>query len=82
MAYRETKVPLDYDNPDRDSAAIALIRLPASVPSDSEDYLGPILSNPGGPGNSGVDSVLTQGKLFQALLGPQFDLVSFDPRGE
>ncbi|KAK1234476.1 hypothetical protein PQX77_002330 [Marasmius sp. AFHP31] len=75
------QVPLDYDNPDRDSAIIALIRLPAEVSSDSEDYLGPILFNPGGPGGSGVDTALTSGKLFRSVLGPQFDLVSFDPRG-
>ncbi|KAK1231289.1 hypothetical protein PQX77_005604 [Marasmius sp. AFHP31] len=75
------KVPLDYDNPDGESAAIALIRLPANISPDSEDYLGPILSNPGGPGGSGVESVLKQGKLFQSIFGAQFDIVSFDPRG-
>ncbi|KAL0067808.1 hypothetical protein AAF712_005248 [Marasmius tenuissimus] len=79
--FGHTKVPLDYDNPDRDSAVIALIRLPAEVSSDSEDYLGPILFNPGGPGGSGVDTALNSGMLLQSVLGPQFDLVSFDPRG-
>ncbi|KAK1218207.1 hypothetical protein PQX77_019108, partial [Marasmius sp. AFHP31] len=75
------KVPLDYNNPDGNKAAIAIIRLPANVSSDSQDYRGPILFNPGGPGGSGVDYVLAAGATHRVGLGPQFDLVRFDPRG-
>ncbi|KAL0057895.1 hypothetical protein AAF712_015444 [Marasmius tenuissimus] len=75
------EVPLDYNNPGGDKAAIALIRLPANVSSDSQDYRGPILFNPGGPGGSGVDYVLGAGASHQVGLGPQFDIVGFDPRG-
>ncbi|KAF9266662.1 alpha/beta-hydrolase [Marasmius fiardii PR-910] len=74
-------VPLDYNNPHGKTAAIALIRLPANMTPDSPDYLGPILFNPGGPGGSGVDFVRTMGKAFSTVLGPQFDIVGFDPRG-
>jgi hypothetical protein len=37
--------------------------------------------NPGGPGGSGVELVRQQGDAFSLVLGPQFDIVSFDPRG-
>ncbi|KAK1221312.1 hypothetical protein PQX77_015884 [Marasmius sp. AFHP31] len=74
-------VPLDYNNPDGDKAAIAIVRLPANVSTNSQDYRGPILFNPGGPGGSGVDYVLGAGSDHRVGLGPQFDLVGFDPRG-
>jgi len=77
----QQKVPLNYSNPEGDKAAIALIRLPANVSTDSQDYRGPVLFNPGGPGGSGVDYLLTSGDFHRVGLGPQFDLVSFDPRG-
>lgn len=35
----------------------------------------------GGPGHSGVDYILEQGAYFRAIIGPQYDLVGFDPRG-
>ncbi|KAL0580849.1 hypothetical protein V5O48_001141 [Marasmius crinis-equi] len=77
------QVPLDYHNPDDGrTAAIAIVRLPANVSSDSPDYRGPILFNPGGPGGSGVDLIgKLRGPSFRKVLGPQFDLVGFDPRG-
>ena len=58
------------------------MRLPAAVPSTSDAYRGPILLNPGGPGNSGVNLVLLAGELLQKIVGPEFDIVGFDPRGE
>ncbi|KAL0580850.1 hypothetical protein V5O48_001142 [Marasmius crinis-equi] len=77
------QVPLDYDNPDDGrTAAIALLRVPANVSSDSPDYRGPVLFNPGGPGNSAVDLILSRGPRFSQTLGPQFDIVGFDPRGK
>ncbi|KAJ7062900.1 TAP-like protein-domain-containing protein [Mycena amicta] len=75
------KVPLDYSNPDHASAAIALIRVRAKVPHDSPSYRGPVLINPGGPGGSGVDMVRGGGDLLSILVGPEFDIVGFDPRG-
>ena len=75
------QVPLNYSNPEGASAALALVRSVASVPEDSSDYLGPILLNPGGPGFGGVDFVLGSLPVLRSFLGPQYDLVGFDPRG-
>ncbi|KAK1230716.1 hypothetical protein PQX77_006166 [Marasmius sp. AFHP31] len=74
------QVPLNYSEPNGESAAIALIRLPANVSADSTEYRGPILFNPGGPGGSGVNYILFEGAKLQAVF-PQWDIVSFDPRG-
>ncbi|KAJ7265165.1 hypothetical protein C8J57DRAFT_1718426 [Mycena rebaudengoi] len=77
------EVPLDYSDPNVGTAALAIIRLPANV--SEAQYRGPLLFNPGGPGGSGVDSLVANGPSFQAVLGSQsnqYDIVSFDPRGE
>ncbi|KAH7144139.1 proteinase [Dactylonectria estremocensis] len=77
-------------------AAIAIIKLPAKVPVTDPRYGGLVLVNPGGPGESGVYQVLTDGKGLQNILddpvspdgegpgtagGKYFDILSFDPRG-
>ena len=36
----------------------------------------------GGPGSSGVDYLLELGTYFREIIGPQYDLVGFDPRGK
>ncbi|KAK7040312.1 hypothetical protein VNI00_009780 [Paramarasmius palmivorus] len=45
------------------------------------EYRGPILFNPGGPGGSGIDLVIGRGEYLAQIVGPQFDVVGFDPRG-
>jgi len=76
------QVPLNHSDPSAGNATIALIRVPASVASDSVSYRGPILFNPGGPGNSGVSMIAgPNGDSYSTILGPQFDIVGFDPRG-
>ncbi|KAF5311058.1 hypothetical protein D9619_008140 [Psilocybe cf. subviscida] len=74
-------VPLNYSDPEGRKASIALIRKPADVPTKSSFYRGPILFNPGGPGGSGVDFIKGGADQLSKLLGPQFDIVGFDPRG-
>lgn len=41
------QVPLQYSNPDGDQGAVALIMSPSNYSAGDENYLGPILFNPG-----------------------------------
>ncbi|KAJ7164286.1 TAP-like protein-domain-containing protein [Mycena filopes] len=72
------QVPLDYAS-DKGNGSIAIVRYPATAPKS--EYLGPILFNPGGPGGSGVVTIVALGAEFAEIMGPQFDIVGFDPRG-
>lgn len=83
-------VPLNWNasQEERDGgphAAIAVIKLPAKVPVTDPHYGGPVVLNPGGPGESGVHQVLADGRHIQTILdspkGKLFDILSFDPRG-
>jgi pimeloyl-ACP methyl ester carboxylesterase len=71
-------VPVDYRNADGDSMKIALVRLPTSEGKAK----GIILTNPGGPGASGIEFISSNGQLLvESLELRQFDIVGFDPRG-
>ncbi|KAF2832392.1 alpha/beta-hydrolase [Ophiobolus disseminans] len=70
------EVPLDYENPKLGSTVVAWIRL------ESENGTGTdIIFNPGGPGGSGVDYMLSGGDDLIKMTGGKYDIVSFDPRG-
>ncbi|KAE8414634.1 hypothetical protein BDV36DRAFT_311737 [Aspergillus pseudocaelatus] len=72
------EVPLDYSNRSLGTTSIAFIKLAgknATVESPS------IVLNPGGPGGSGVDLLLTYQNLLGQMFGEQYNFVSFDPRG-
>ena len=72
------EVPLDYSDLEGETLEIALLRIPAS----SNKPKGVVLSNPGGPGGSGVDHVYSWSVEFVENLGLEdFDVVGFDPRG-
>jgi pimeloyl-ACP methyl ester carboxylesterase len=71
-------VPLDYDRPQDGTISLALIRLPAT---DQAHRIGSLFTNPGGPGNSGVNLIRGAGKTFPAAIRARFDLIGFDPRG-
>ncbi|KAK0202233.1 Alpha/Beta hydrolase protein [Desarmillaria ectypa] len=71
-------VPIDYSNEDGDKAALAVIKL--SAQSETE-YKGTVLMNPGGPGGSGVVYLTSIGSLLASVIGNQYDIISFDPRG-
>ena len=75
-------MPLDYANPEGDELAIALLKIPAYISTSDPAYRGPILINPGGPGGSGVDLALELGSLPQTIMGAEFDIIGFDPRGK
>lgn len=73
----DISVPLDYDNPGDRSIKIATIRHRATG-----EMKGSLLTNPGGPGASGLAMVrdsLTY--TVSANLEKYFDVIGFDPRG-
>jgi pimeloyl-ACP methyl ester carboxylesterase len=74
----ELTVPLDYDDPDGPTIEVALIRQRAT---DPDGRIGSLLTNPGGPGASGVDFVADSGFAVFPELREHFDIIGFDPRG-
>ncbi|CEL06870.1 hypothetical protein ASPCAL10041 [Aspergillus calidoustus] len=74
-------VPLEYAAPNNgQSASIPLARLNATVPPSKRK--GPLLTNPGGPGSSGIDFLLNgAGEGLSAITGGFYDIISWDPRG-
>ena len=71
------KAPKDYSNPRAGHVKIAVTRLPAK---DAEHRIGPLFTNPGGPGGSAVEFAQGNTDLF-AAFNDHFDIVAFDPRG-
>lgn len=78
-------MPLDWLDTDSNNStvALALIKLPASVDATDDSYGGTVITNPGGPGDSGVLHVLRNGHYIQNMMGAseQYEVLSFDPRG-
>ncbi|WP_197522996.1 alpha/beta hydrolase [Actinokineospora pegani] len=68
-------VPLDYSAPDGDRITLGLLRKPATR---SGERIGSLVTNPGGPGATGLASAAV---LDSAALNERFDFVGFDPRG-
>ncbi|MCD0452312.1 alpha/beta hydrolase [Actinocorallia sp. API 0066] len=69
-------VPVDYGAPDGRKIALALIKIPATGAKQ-----GSLVTNPGGPGGSGVNFIRTNGRAFGESLRRAFDIIGFDPRG-
>lgn len=72
------EVPLDYANPDGPTIKLALARIPARGPGTR---LGSILVDPGGPGYSGVDEILTLPNQLSDPVEARYDIVGWDRRG-
>ncbi|KAJ3318613.1 hypothetical protein HDV06_007138 [Boothiomyces sp. JEL0866] len=68
-------VPLDHKNQDSRKISIPLIKY------KSKNSKSQVLVNPGGPGDSGVESVRTSGETLSKLAGDDYDIIGFDPRG-
>lgn len=72
----ELAVPIDYSQPDKDVATLALIKFPATG-----EKIGSLVINPGGPGESGVDAAASLLDVISKDVRRHFDLIGFDPRG-
>ncbi|MBB5783256.1 alpha/beta fold hydrolase [Nonomuraea jabiensis] len=70
-------VPIDWSKPYGATVKLALARRKATDPSAR---IGSLLTNPGGPGNSGVNDILRPSG-FSEDVQRRFDIVSYDPRG-
>ncbi|MDR7111278.1 pimeloyl-ACP methyl ester carboxylesterase [Microbacterium trichothecenolyticum] len=71
--------PLDWSDPTKGDIELSIIR---SRAEGTDDPIGSLLTNPGGPGASGVD--LIRDSVSFAVSEPvrrQFDVIGFDPRG-
>jgi pimeloyl-ACP methyl ester carboxylesterase len=72
-------VPFDYARPDGPAFSLPVIELPAAKPAQR---IGPLVINPGGPGESGVQRTIeARTGWFAQAIRDQFDIVGFDPRG-
>ncbi|KAF2498788.1 alpha/beta-hydrolase [Lophium mytilinum] len=92
------QLPLDYwngTNPN-ETVSLAILKIPARVPVSDTRYGGPILINPGGPGESGTAWARKAGLMLQTLVdsaedpavcaqldskAKYYDIIGFDPRG-
>ncbi|WP_234371510.1 MULTISPECIES: alpha/beta hydrolase [unclassified Streptomyces] len=73
------EVPLNYAHPNGTKIKIKVNRLPATAPKDKRQ--GPILLNPGGPGDSGLWMPgYISGKIPHEVAST-YDWIGFDPRG-
>jgi pimeloyl-ACP methyl ester carboxylesterase len=72
-------VPLDYANPAGPHITIAVSRVRATAPAAKRQ--GPLLINPGGPGDSGLTQSAYLASALPKDVAATFDLIGFDPRG-
>lgn len=71
-------VPVDYRNPAGEKIQLAVSRIKHKV-ADAL-YQGVMLTNPGGPGGSGL-TLATAGARVPNHAGDAYDWIGFDPRG-
>ncbi|HET7902381.1 MAG TPA: alpha/beta hydrolase [Candidatus Nanopelagicales bacterium] len=71
-------VPLDYAQPTGETIKISVLRLRSS---GGGSHLGSLVTNPGGPGGSGVDFARAARSIFPEQMLAAYDVVGFDPRG-
>ncbi len=70
-------VPLDHEDPEGESIELALTR----VPSTSDDPIGTLFVNYGGPGAEARDFIEADAEFFTDFVGEHFHVVGWDPRG-
>ena len=78
-------MPLDWLAPHstNETVAIAVLKVPATVPITDESFGGTVMVNPGGPGDSGVVHMLKNGRYIQTMVdaNKHYEVLSFDIRG-
>ncbi|MGW2417437.1 alpha/beta hydrolase, partial [Streptomyces tubercidicus] len=72
------KVPLDYRAPGGKRIDLAISRIKSTAPGKRH---GVLLSNPGGPGGSGLYMPLGMQEELPKSAQQKYDLIGFDPRG-
>lgn len=72
------RVPLDYRAPRGRSIEITISRIGTARPGSRRGIL---LSNPGGPGESGLDLPSRLAAVLPREVLDRYDLIGFDPRG-
>ncbi|WP_438295742.1 alpha/beta hydrolase [Streptomyces sp. HUAS TT7] len=72
-------VPVDYADPHGRKIKIKVNRLPATAPKSKQQ--GPILLNPGGPGDSGLWMPAYISGQIPKDVASTYDWIGFDPRG-
>lgn len=70
-------VPLDYTDTGAGQLELRLFRANAT----EEPVLGTVLMNFGGPGGTAAENLPPWAELAHTIIGPQWNLVSWDPRG-
>ncbi len=72
------RAPLDWAEPDRGDIDLAVVRHRATA----GEAIGSLLTNPGGPGASGVDLIRDSLEFAVGDVLPEsYDVIGFDPRG-
>ena len=72
-------VPMDRNDPNGETVSLALTRHRSTGTTD--ERIGSLIFNPGGPGGSGMHAAAAIFAELPAEILRRFDLVSWDPRG-
>ncbi|HEY4898881.1 MAG TPA: alpha/beta hydrolase [Candidatus Nanopelagicaceae bacterium] len=72
------KVPVDYNHIDSNTFTLQVIKHDANKPTKR---IGSLIMNPGGPGGSGIEYVLSADSIVSTSIENVYDLIGFDPRG-
>ncbi len=75
----DVTVPLDYSVPNGKKIQIAISRVRHTVPD--AQYQGIMLTNPGGPGASGLGFATLGAEILPPDVAGAYDWIGFDPRG-
>jgi pimeloyl-ACP methyl ester carboxylesterase len=74
----DVTVPLDWDEPRGPTITLPVMR---HLASSTAHRIGSLFVQPGGPGDSAVETVKTRGDALDAMTGGRFDVVGWDIRG-